>query len=125
MESHRLQLLVARNAAVLNRVSARIATSKISPDFKRPGPMNARIQVEYCAASPGFVQIQFDGSSRQYPHYSNGGRINFDADGNWKTVNFQLNEAVFRNGEKGGADFRLTSSSPELYPRSVTVFFDQ
>jgi serine/threonine protein kinase len=99
---------------------------QISPSFKRPGPMSARVQVEYYAASPGVMQIQFDAATaRQAPHYANGGRVSFDADSVWKTVNFQLNDALFHNGERGGADFRLTTTSHELYLHNVTVFFDQ
>lgn len=98
---------------------------QILPAFKHPGPMNARIQVEYYAVSPGVMQIQFDGSSRQLPQYTSGGRINFDGDGSWKTTNYKINNALFRNGERGGADFRLTTSSRELYLHSVAVFFDQ
>jgi serine/threonine protein kinase len=98
---------------------------QILPAFKHPGTMNARIQVEYYAALPGVLQIQFDGSNRQFPHYTNGGRKIFDGGGLWKTAYFQINDALFRNGERGGADFRLTTSSKELYIHSVTVDFDQ
>jgi serine/threonine protein kinase len=98
---------------------------QIAPAFKRPGAMNARIQVEYYAASPGVMYVLFDGSARQSPHYSNGGRINFDGAGVWKITNYQLNDALFRNGQTNGADFRLATTSPELYLHSVTVFFDQ
>jgi serine/threonine protein kinase len=100
---------------------------QILPDFKREQVMNARIQIEYYAASPGAMQIQFDGSSRQTPRYSNGGRKNFSGDATWKIANYQINNALFRNGEVGGADFRLTTSCHEFYIHSVTVFlfFDQ
>jgi serine/threonine protein kinase len=98
---------------------------QILPAFKHPGPMSARIQVQYYAASPGVMQLQFDGSSRQLPQYTGGGKINFNADGSWKTANYKINNALFRNGERGGADFRLTTSSPELYLHSITVFFDR
>ena len=98
---------------------------QISPSFKRPGAMNARIQVEFYAASPGVMYILFDGSARQSPHYSNGGRINFEGGVVWKITNYQLNDALFRNGQTDGADFRLTTTSQELYIHSVTVFFDQ
>jgi hypothetical protein len=99
---------------------------QISPAFKRRGAMNARIEVEYYAASPGAMQIHFDGvPSRQTIHYTNGGKISFDGTGGWKTTNYQLNNALFHNGESGGADFRLTTSCRELYIHRVTVFFDQ
>jgi hypothetical protein len=98
---------------------------QILPACKHPGPMNARIQVEYYAALPGVMQLQFDGSSREMPQYTGGGKINFDGDGSWKTANYKIKNALFRNGERGGADFRLTTSSRELYLHSVTVFFDQ
>jgi serine/threonine protein kinase len=93
--------------------------------FKRPGAMNARVQVEYYAASPGVLYVLFDGSARQSPHYSNGGRINFEGEGVWKITNYQLNDALFRNGQTNGADFRLATTSREFYLHSVTVFFDQ
>ncbi len=98
---------------------------QILPAFKHPGPMNARIEVEYYAAAPGAMQIQYDGSARQAPHYTNGGRKDFNGDGVWKTANFQIDDALFRNGEKGGADFCLITSCKELYIHSVTVFFEQ
>jgi hypothetical protein len=98
---------------------------EILPAFKRPGAMNARVQVEYYAAAPGTMQIRFDGPSRQTPHYSNGGRINFEGEGGWKITNFQINDALFHKGEMGGADFCLVASCRELYIHSVTVFFDQ
>ena len=98
---------------------------QILPAFKHPGPMNARIQVEYYAALPGVMQIQFDGAARQLPQYTGGGKIDFNGDGVWKTANYKINNALFRNGERGGADFRLTTSSRKLYLHSVTVFFDQ
>jgi len=98
---------------------------QILPAFKHPAPMNARIQVEYYATSPGALQIQFDGSARQLPQYTGGGRINFDGDGVWKTANYKINGALFRNGERGGADFRLTASARGLYLHSVTVFIDR
>jgi hypothetical protein len=98
---------------------------QISSAVKHPGLMNARIQVEYFAAAPGVLQIQFDGTlPPKNPHYANGGRKNFNGDGRWETAYFQINDAVFRNGEKAGADFRLTTSSHALYIHSVTVFFD-
>jgi serine/threonine protein kinase len=93
--------------------------------YKHPGPMKARIRVEYYAVSPGYLQLQFDGSARQSPQYTGGGRTNFIGDRNWKTVDYRINNALLRNGERGGADFRLTTSSQELYLHSVTVFFDE
>jgi hypothetical protein len=98
---------------------------QILPAFKHPGPMNARIQVEYYAASPGVLQLQFDGTARQLPQYTGGGRTNFNANGGWQTANYKISSALFRNGERGGADFRLTTSSQELYLHGVTVFVDQ
>ena len=98
---------------------------QILPAFKHPGPMNARIQVEFYAIAPGMMQIQFDGSAREMPQYTSGGRANFEGGAGWQTATYKLNNAVFRNGERGGADFRLTSSSRDLYLHSVTVFFDK
>lgn len=98
---------------------------QIDPAYKKTDPMNVRVQVEYYGARPGVLQILFDGPARQVPHYSNGGRASFNGDGGWKIANFQLNDAVFHNGQRGGADFCLVTSCPEMYIRSVTVFFDQ
>lgn len=97
---------------------------QILPTFKRPRAVNARIQVEYYAASTGVMQIQFDGTSRLVPHYTNGGKKDLDGEPTWKIAYFQLNDALFRNGEGGGADFRLTTWSRDLYIHSVTVSFD-
>ncbi|MGP8200042.1 MAG: serine/threonine-protein kinase [Limisphaerales bacterium] len=98
---------------------------QILPAFKHPGLMNARVQVEFYAVAPGMMQIQFDGSAREMPQYTGGGRTNFEGGANWQTATFKLNKAVFRNGERGGADFRLTTSSRELYLHSVIVLFDK
>lgn len=97
----------------------------ILPPNKRSKPMNARVEVEYYAEAPGAMQILFDGSSRPAPHFSNGGRVDFEAGGGWKTADFQLNDAVFHNGQLGGGDFRIVTSSHELYIRSVTLYFDE
>jgi hypothetical protein len=98
---------------------------QILPACKLPGATHARVKVEYYAALPGVMQLQFDGSSRQAPHYSNGGRKDFNGDGIWKTTYYELDDALFRNGERGGADFRLITTCQELYLHSVTVSFDQ
>jgi serine/threonine protein kinase len=97
----------------------------ILPQFKSDSPMSVRVEVEYYAAAPGALQIQYDGRNRQTPHYTPGGRIGFTDEPAWHTANFQLNNALFRNGEDGGADFRLTTTSLQLYIHSVTLFFDQ
>jgi hypothetical protein len=98
---------------------------QIATALKRSDPMNARIQVEYYAEASGVLQAKYDGTAQQTPHYTNGGRISFDATDGWKICNYQINDALFRNGEMGGADFCLTTSCPKLYIHSVTVFFDQ
>jgi len=98
---------------------------QILPAFKRPEAMNARIQVEYYAAATGTLQVKFDGTAKETPHYTNGGKISFEGEGEWKTANYQINDALFRGGETGGADFCLTATCPELYIHSVTVFFDE
>jgi serine/threonine protein kinase len=98
---------------------------QIPPSLKRPGLANARVQVEYYAAAPGTMQLRYDGTSRQTPHYTNGGRTSFDGTNIWRITNFQLNDAVFRNGQLGGADFCLVSNCRELYIHSVALFFDE
>jgi len=98
---------------------------QILPAFKTQGLMNARIQVEYYATSPGTMLVRFDGTSGKTPRYTNGGEKSFDADGNWEITNYQITKARFRNGEAGGADFCLATSSRELYIHSVTVLFEQ
>jgi serine/threonine protein kinase len=98
---------------------------QILPAFKRSGVMNVRIQVEYYAESSGVMQIQFDGSAPGQPlHYTGGGRVIFGGDGGWQIANYQINDALFQNGERGGADFRLSTMCEDLYIHSVTVFFD-
>lgn len=98
---------------------------QIYPTFKRAALMNARVQVEYYAAAAGGLQLRFDGTSKQTPHYTNAGKISFDGEGVWKTANYQINDAVFHNGELAGGDFCLVTNCRELYIHSVTVFFDQ
>ena len=99
---------------------------QILPDSKSTNLMNARIEVEYFANLPGVMQLQFDGvAPKQTPHYTAGGKINFDAEAKWQTANFHVRKARFGSGQKGGADFRLTTSSPELYIHSVTVYFGE
>ncbi len=99
---------------------------QIAPGYKTENLVSARIQVEYYANGPGVMQLQYDGvAPRQTLHYTGGGKVNFDGSPNWQTANFHVHRARFRNGERGGADFRLTAAAPELYLRSVTVFFDE
>jgi len=98
---------------------------QILPAHKLPGTAHARIKVEYFAAAAGILLVQFDGSSKQTPRYSNGGRKDFNGEGTWKTTYFDLDDARFRNGEKGGADFSLNATCPEFYLRSVTLSYDQ
>jgi serine/threonine protein kinase len=99
---------------------------EISAAGKSTNLMNARIEVEYYANAPGVLQLQFDGvASKQTPHYTGGGKVNFSGEQGWQTANFHVKRARFGNGERGGADFRLTTSSPELYIHRVTLFFDE
>jgi serine/threonine protein kinase len=95
---------------------------QILPAFKHSGLMNAKIQVEYYAETRGALQLQFDGAApRQTLHYTGGGRADFEGGGGWKTATFQVDGALFRGGERGGADFRVSTLCPDVYVRSVTV----
>lgn len=99
---------------------------QIGAGYKTENLVNARVQVEYFASAPGVMQLQFDGvAPRQALHYTGGGKVNFDGEPNWQTADFHIHHARFRNGERGGADFRLTTTAPELYLRSVTVYFEE
>ena len=42
-----------------------------------------------------------------------------------ESPNFQLNDAVFHNGQADGADFRLVTSCHQFYIHGITVFFDE
>jgi serine/threonine protein kinase len=97
---------------------------QILPGYKHPAPMNARIEVEFYAAAAGALQLQFDGYAGQLPEYTGGGRTNFQGDAAWRTAHFKISKALFNNRERGGADFRLTTTSLEFYIRSVTVYFE-
>ncbi len=99
---------------------------QILPSFKSTNLMNARIEVEYLANAPGVLQLQYDGVAPKQPaHYTAGGKVNFTGDHAWHTATYHVRRARFSNGERGGADFRLNTSSPELYIHSVTVRFGE
>ena len=41
--------------------------------------------------------------------------------GHWAIATFHLTNAVFRNSQKGGADFRIEVVPPDIYLRRVAV----
>ena len=91
---------------------------QILPAFKRPGAMNARIQVEFYAAAPGVMYILFDGSARQSPHYSNGGRINFEGGVIWKITNYQAERRALSQRPNGRRGFPPDYDVPGIiYPQ--------
>jgi hypothetical protein len=109
---------------------------ELSTDFKRDGPMNARVEIEYLAKADTAIRLQFDGLAgdvhQKYrpvlPQDTRVMRLGTGADygtiptpGVWNVATFQLTNAVFMNSQKEGADFRLEVVPPEIYVRRVTV----
>jgi hypothetical protein len=110
---------------------------EVSPSFKLAGLTNARVDVEYLTRRNNYFRLQFngieDGTNRNYlPVLPTGASVmrwpggiehaRIPVVGAWAVATFQLTNANFRNGQNGGADFRLeVASPPEIYVRRVTV----
>jgi hypothetical protein len=92
---------------------------KIDPTFKHGESMNVRVVVDFYDATPGALDIDYDGPTK---HYNSAGRKPLQGDHTWKTEEFHLKGCKFRNGQNQGADFRLRSVARELYVRRVVVF---
>jgi hypothetical protein len=107
----------------------------INPSFKA-GLTNARVEIEYFAKAERSFRVQFDGMDgdmhqRYLPVLAEGAtvmRFGTGADyatapeiGHWAVATFHLTNAVFRNSQKGGADFRIEVVPPDIYLRRVTV----
>ena len=108
----------------------------INPSFKAGGLTNARVEIEYFARAERSFRVQFDGMDgdthqRYLPVLAEGAtvmRFGTGADyatapeiGRWAVATFHLTNAVFRNSQKGGADFRIEVLPPDIYLRRVTV----
>lgn len=87
--------------------------------------VNATLEIEYFDAGPGQLRVQFDG---EYPGTNFNGAyeptaelVKLNGDRTWKSANFRLKRARFRNSQNGGADFRLWVSAPEFCVASATL----
>jgi hypothetical protein len=110
---------------------------EISPSFKRTGLANARVEIEYFTPRQNYFRLQFDGiengTNRIYlPAMPLGARVmkwrtgleqaQIPTVGAWATATFPITNAIFRNSQNGGADFRFEVASPaEIFVRRVTV----
>jgi hypothetical protein len=89
----------------------------IDDSYKDEGLMNAVVEIEYFDAAPGRLNVEFDGSDTSAPFngaYSPGRSIELKGDRRWKTAEFELSRARFRNSQNAGADFRIMAQTPEF-----------
>jgi serine/threonine protein kinase len=98
---------------------------QVLPAFRPHETVHARVKIEYHAETLGVMQLQFDGSDNEHPHYKFAGRKEFGSQPGWKTAYFELDNAVLRGGQKGGADFCLNMGGLGLYIRSVSLLIDK
>ena len=103
----------------------------IDPTFKRQGPANVRVDVEYLDGFEGHLGVmglEFDSSEfGDFPNASYRPQLpNVPLRGSqkWMKGTFRIRGAGFRNSQNAGSDFRLWASPPELLVRRVTVTLD-
>ena len=97
----------------------------IDDGFKRPGPMDIVVEVEYFDGVPATFAIDydsfdpsatFDGAYKRAPVVvtSTGSRT-------WKVARLPLSQARFANSQNADADFRIAVETPALIVGRVTV----
>jgi hypothetical protein len=84
-----------------------------------------RVHVEFMDAGEGAFVLEYDsGDGRLSPAERvarRAGEARFTGTNEWRTEVFDLPDALFANGQKGGADFRLAVDRRGISVRSVAV----
>lgn len=83
------------------------------------------VTVEFLDAGEGSFWLEYDSGDAKLPAadrpLKRAGEVRFTGTGDWRMERFDLPDAVFANGQKGGADFRLGVERRGLTVRSVAV----
>jgi len=109
-----------RSGQSIKRTAGRGAYVYFAADdsFKWAEATSVRVHVEYYAAAPGTLAVEFDGSDKSAPFegaYSRSADVvRLSGHKVWKTAQFRLGAARFLNSQNGGADFRLAVDAPEF-----------
>ncbi|HYF00089.1 MAG TPA: hypothetical protein VEJ18_14310 [Planctomycetota bacterium] len=83
------------------------------------------VEVEFLDVGEGALRLEYDAADRRLAlperHAKSAGEQVFTATGDWKSVRFELPDALFGNNLPGGADFRLVTEGRGLILRRVAV----
>jgi hypothetical protein len=83
------------------------------------------IVVEFFDAGEGSFSLEYDSADRTLPAeqrvVKSAGQVRFTNTGEWRMESFTISDAVFGNGQPGGADFRLSTDKRGLSLRTVMV----
>lgn len=119
--------LVGREARVLKRdpKPSRYVYFKVDDSFKWTNSMEVMLKVEYFDDAAGTLAVEFDGSDSSAPFNGAYSRcvktVPLNGSKTWKTGEFRLTGARFRNSQNRGADFRLAVDASEIGFREVTL----
>jgi len=83
------------------------------------------VTVEFLDAGEGTFVLEYDSADRKLAPgerpVRRAGEVRFTGTGEWRTETFDLPDAAFGNGQKGGADFRLSVDRRGLTVRAIAV----
>jgi hypothetical protein len=83
------------------------------------------VAVEFWDVGEGRFVLEYDSADPRLPPparaVKSAGEVAFRGTGEWRTEAFDLPDALFGNGQKGGADFRLAVEGRGLSVRSVVL----
>ncbi len=84
-----------------------------------------RVHVEFLDAGQGVFALEYDSADRKLAPADRvvrrAGEVRFTGTNEWRMEAFDLPDALFANGQKGGADFRLAMEGRGISVRSVAV----
>lgn len=93
--------------------------------FRIQPPTRLQIEVEYLDVGSGVIALDYDSSDVQatavgaYKRHPNA--VHRANTGQWRSGQFQLDDAVFAGRQNAGADFRIYIGGDDLLIRAVTV----
>ena len=83
------------------------------------------VDVEFLDLGEGALRLEYDAADRRLPlperHAKSAGEHPFTATNEWRSVRFELPDALFGNNLPGGADFRLVTEGRGVIVRRVAV----
>ena len=84
-----------------------------------------QVTVEFLDSGEGTFTLEYDSGDRTLGPaaraFKRAGEVRFTSTGEWRTETFDLPDAVFGNGQAGGADFRLAVENRGLAVRRILV----